>query len=139
MSVTLVDTNILIALVDRSDALHTRAARDLAKLAKADFRVTSAVLTEAVFALPKPDQRGRLALLLDRLVIANPAIGDELGLRRSVFAWLARYADHDPDYADAELCVIAGHDRRARIWTYDSEFKNVWRKPDGRRLLLVGQ
>lgn len=97
------------------------------------------MLTETVFALPKADQRGRLALLLDRLAVANPAIDDELALRRSVFAWLAGYADHDPNYADAELCVIAGHDRRARIWTYDSEFKNVWRKPDGRRLLLVGQ
>lgn len=139
MSVLLVDTNVLIALVDRSDELHARAAKDLAKLARADLRVTSAVLSESVFALARSDQRGRLSLLLERLPISPVLIDSENALRHDIFAWLVRYSEHTPDYADAELCALAGRDKRARIWSYDSEFKTVWRKPDGRRLLLVGQ
>ena len=106
----LVDTNVLIALVDRSDDLHARAAKDLAKLAQADLRVTSAVLVESVFALPRADQRGRLSLLLELLPILPAVSDDETRLRRDVLAYLARYADHTPDYADAELCVLVGED-----------------------------
>src|SRR6266516_6349971 len=36
----LVDTNVLIALVDRSDKLHTKASSDLQKLAKSELRTT---------------------------------------------------------------------------------------------------
>lgn len=139
MKLILVDTNVLIALVDSSDSLHQRAVRDLAKLAKADLRVTSAVLCESVFALPRADQRGRLSLLLQRLPISPIVADDEDAMRRDIFAWLARYADHAPDYADAERCVAAGYHKRVRIWSYDSEFESVWRKPDGRRLAVVSR
>ena len=80
------------------------------------------------FALALADQRGRLSLLLERLPIAPPVVDDPSALRREIFAWLAKYAEHDPDYADAELCVLAARDKRLRIWTYDSEFTRVWRK-----------
>lgn len=139
MTTVLVDTNVLIALVDRSDDLHARAAKDLTSLARSDLRVTSAVLSESAFALPRADQRGRLWLLLERLPISPLVIEDETALRRAVFAWMARYAEHVPDYADAELCVAVAHTKGRRIWTYDSEFKNVWRRPDGRRPPLFGQ
>lgn len=139
MTTVLVDTNVLIALVDRSDALHARATKDLARLARADLRVSSAALVEATFALPREDQRARLALLLERLPISPAVNDDEARVRREVFGWLARYAEHAPDYADAELCVAAGRDPRLRIWTYDSEFKRVWRTPNGRRLPVVGR
>ena len=141
MSTTLVDTNVLIALVDPRDELHERAARDLAKLAKAELRVTSAVLSESVFALPRSDQRGRLMLLLDRLPILPVIVEDEMMLRRDIFSWLERYADHEPDYSDAEICVAVGREKRQkrmRVWSYDSEFKTVWRTLDGKRLTVVG-
>jgi len=90
------------------------------------------VLCESVFALARADQRGRLSLLLERLPIAPLVVDDPSALRREIFAWLAKYAEHDPDYADAELCVLAARDKRLRIWTYDSEFTRVWRKSSGR-------
>jgi predicted nucleic acid-binding protein len=139
MTTVLVDTNVLIALVDDTDHLHARAAKDLGKLSKADLRVTDAVLTETVFALSRADQRARLSMLLDRLPISSPVIEDERELRRQIFVWLARYADHTPDYADAELCLISGKDRRHRVWTYDSEFKTIWRDSASRRIAVVGQ
>ena len=135
----LIDTNVIIALVDSSDALHAQAIRDLGRLAKAQLVATSAVLCESIFGLPRADQRARLSLLLERLPILPGTTQDEGSLRRDVFAWLTRYAEHNPDYADAELCVLAGRDRRVRIWSYDSEFKDIWRKPDGRHLPLVGK
>jgi predicted nucleic acid-binding protein len=135
----LVDTNVLIALVDRSDELHAKASGDLQKLAKAELCTTDAVLCESVFALARADQRGRLSLLLERLPIAPLGVDDPSALRREIFAWLAKYAEHEPDYADAELCVLAAWDKRLRIWTYDSEFTRVWRKPNGRRAALIGQ
>jgi len=113
--VILVDTNVLIALVDRMDKLHGRSVKDLVKLARAELRVTSAVLSECVFALPRADQRGRLSLLLDRLPVMPFVFKDEGVARRSVFAWLDRYGDHTPDYADAELCVAATLTRQARV------------------------
>jgi predicted nucleic acid-binding protein len=130
-----VDTNVLIALVDRRDALHARASKDLVRLASSELRVTSAVLSESVFALPRRDQRGRLSLLVERLPILPAAVEDEEAARRAIFAWLERHSDHQPDYADAELCVLASG--RARVWTYDAEFKTVWRRPDGRRVALA--
>ena len=137
MKTVLVDTNVLIGLVDRTDGLHERAVKDLTKLARADLRVTDAVLSECVFALQSASQRGRLGLLVERLPITPINADDPSGLRRDVFAWLSRYADHQPDYADAELCVLSGRDRRLRIWTYDSEFKAIWRTPGGKKPSLV--
>lgn len=132
------DTNVLVALVDSRDGLHARAADDLAELGKHAMRVSSAVLTESVFALPRADQRRRLRLLLERLPIMPLEGQHEHAVRSDVFAWLDRYSEHDPDYADAELCVLAGRDARLRIWTYDREFRTVWRTPRGKRPSIVG-
>ena len=48
-----------------------------------------------------------------------------------MFDWLARHADHEPDWADGCLAVLSGLDTTARVWTYDSEFRTIWRRPDG--------
>ena len=45
--------------------------------------------------------------------------------------WLERYADHEPDWADACLAVFSGRDRHTRIWTCDREFRTIWRRPNG--------
>jgi hypothetical protein len=58
-------------------------------------------------------------------------------MRVEVFEWLDRYADHEPDWADGYLAVISGHERRWKVWTYDREFRDVWRRPNGTRIPLV--
>lgn len=130
----LLDTNVLVALVDERDRLHARAARDLNKLS-GPFGVMSAVLAETCFLLEAGYLRQRLSLLLER--IPATAIELEAPWWGEVFTWLHRYADHDPDLCDA-LLVTQSHRIKAAIWTYDSDFKTVWRNRDGKKPTLVG-
>lgn len=130
----LIDTNVLVALVDERDQLHARATRDLSKLT-GPFGVMSAVLSEACFLLDQAYLRARLGMLLERLPMV--AIEPSAPWWNDVFQWLDRYADHTPDLCDA-LLVTHSSRTQAQIWTYDSEFKTVWRKPDGKKLTLVG-
>src|SRR6266516_1129429 len=66
----LVDTNVLIALVDLSDKLHTKPSSPLHQLDKSELRTPDAVLCERVFELARAHHRGRLPLLLASLPIA---------------------------------------------------------------------
>ncbi len=125
----LVDTNVLVALVDEGDALHTRATRDLKRLRRGPFGVMSVVLGEACFLLPLLHSRLRLRFLLDHL----RSFSVELSIPwwNEVFDWLAIYADHEPDLADAALLHLSGSIPGASIWTYDREFATTWRHKDG--------
>lgn len=131
----LVDTNVLIALVDPRDSLHARACADLKRLVRKPLGVTIPVLTEAAFALPARHHRARLRAILQEFrvrVIDGSAVDVE-----EIFVWLDDYHDHDPDWADAHLAVLSGHQSTWRIWTYDTEFTTVWRRPDGTRIPLA--
>ena len=50
---------------------------------------------------------------------------------------LARYRDHDPDWADGYLAVVSGKRKGSKVWTYDREFRTTWRRPDGTRIPLA--
>ena len=127
----LVDTTPLVALCDARDAKHRTAARQLASLIPGDFVVCDAVLTEACFHLPYRNQRQRLRALLRDLRIHRPELASDDGFELDVLDWLVKYADHEPDWADGCLAVLAGRDRSATVWTYDREFRTTWRRPDG--------
>ena len=132
----LFDTGPLVALCDDRDALHERALEEVDRLPSAKGIVLSAVLTEACFLLGTRVLRARLALLLEKLELG--ALPDEQtpAFRAAAFAWLDRYAEHDPDYADACLAVAAGR-QTFQVWTFDSEFATTWRRPDGRKILVA--
>lgn len=127
----LVDTNVLVALVLPRDRLHARATRDLEKLVREELGVLPVVLTEACFILGGSAQRARLAELLGA-IHARQALEPSFS---TVFEWLARYAEHEPDWADASLVVMASRERR--IWTYDGEFQTTWRRLDRSRVPLA--
>ena len=130
----LLDTNVLVALVDERDGLHARARRDLKRL-KGPFGATSATLCEACFLLPASYLRERLRFILNRLPVH--LVGLEPALRDEVFGWLKRYAEHQPDWCDAELVVLASGNM-ASIWTYEMRnFRATWRGCDGSRLQVV--
>jgi predicted nucleic acid-binding protein len=131
----LVDTNVLVALVDPRDGLHSRAVADLKKLIKKPLAVTTAVLVEACFALPSRHHRARLRAVLREFGIKN--VASSPAEAEDVFAWLDRYHEHEPDWADGHLAVLSGLDKTARVWTYDREFTKVWRRPDGTRVPLA--
>jgi predicted nucleic acid-binding protein len=134
--VILVDTTPLVALCDARDAKHRTAVRHLESLAAEEFAVCDAVLTEACFHLPHRSQRQRLGALMRELSVqALPAAQGELW--PEVFDWLAKYADHEPDWADGCLAVLSGRDKDLHVWTYDREFRTTWRRPNGSAIPLA--
>ena len=51
--------------------------------------------------------------------------------------WMDRYADHEPDLADAVTVVLSSELEGSRVWTYDREFRTTWRRPDGSPIPLA--
>ena len=127
----LIDTGPLVALCDGRDGKHRLAIQQLDALAATPFGTCDAVLTEVCFHLAHNSQRQRLRGLLRELDI-EPVPSDP-GTRfwSDTFEWLERYAEHEPDFADACLAVLSGRDRHTKIWTYDREFRTVWRRLNG--------
>jgi predicted nucleic acid-binding protein len=131
----IMDTGPLIGLIDPRDGLHVRSRADLEKLAGQPMLVTTPVLTEVLFFLRTQIARQKLVALLDQLNVtikdvADPAI-------RSAFDWMNAYAQHDPDFTDAVTVVLSQEINAATVWTYDSEFRAIWRKPDGSAIPLA--
>jgi predicted nucleic acid-binding protein len=135
--VILIDTTPLVALCDPRDGLSSRAIADLDRVAKTEIVLCEPVLTEACFLLSHPVQRARLQRLVIEIGMSPLAIEDEKELRREVFGWLARYSEHEPDWADGYLAVLSGRQKGARVWTYDREFRTTWRRLDGTRIPLA--
>lgn len=133
----LVDANVLIALVDPRERFHARARADLKHLASAELLVAGPIVSEVCFVSFDGYRRARAHDLIRALRMRPPAVADHLQLWNEVFDWLARYAEHEPDWADAYLAVLCGRDRHLKVWTYDSEFWTVWRRPDGSRIPLA--
>lgn len=125
----LLDTGPLVALCDPRDHLNEIAMADLKLLANSQLVVCEPVLVEACFHLSVISQRQRLQRLLDSLHVWPAPVDDALW--REVFDWLKKYAEHEPDWADAYLAVLCARDRKHKVWTYDVEFDTIWRKPNG--------
>ena len=127
----LIDTAAFVALCDPRDSLNKTALKHLKTLARSPFAICEPVLTETCFHLSAVSQRKRLQAMLEALDVTPAAIGDSTSLWKEVFNWLNKYADHEPDWADAYLAVLCGRDRKCKVWTYDAEFRTIWRRPDG--------
>lgn len=129
----LIDTTPLVALCDARDAQHAVAIKQLERVASAGLCTCEAVLMECCFHLPYRQQRQRLRGLLDALAVSSlPSPSWE-----DVLDWLAKYSEHEPDWADACIAVLCGQDKRLKLWTYDREFRTLWRKPDGSLIPLA--
>ena len=133
----LVDTGPLVALCDRRDSKHRTAVKHLAGLAPTQFGVCDAVLSEACFHLPQVQQRQRLRSILERLEFQFVPLVPDDGFYREVFDWLAKYAEHEPDWADGCLAVLSARDKTLRVWSYDAEFRTTWRRADGSAIPLA--
>ena len=99
----LLDTGVLVALLDGADPRHDAAARWLSGR-HADLHTVEAVLTETSFFLPYR-QRGALAdfVAVSGMRVHHP---DPSAYRR-IGAILRKYADLKPDWADALLVWVA--------------------------------
>ena len=132
----LVDTGPLVALCDARDTKHRLAVRQLESLASNSFVTCDAVPTEVCFHLPHRPAAPAPGVAARLDVDPQPAIADA-DFWSTAFAWLAKYSDHQPDWADACLAVLSGRDRQIRIWTYDREFRTTWRRPNGTAIPLT--
>lgn len=131
----LVDTTPLVALCDRRDPYHAQALTHLDRLLPAELGTGEAVLAEVCFHLPLPAQRRRLHGAIDEFGIT--LLGSSGDITADIFTWLAKYGEHEPDWADAWLAVMTGRLARAKVWTYDKEFRTIWRQPSGKRIPLA--
>ena len=127
----LIDTTPLVALCDARDSKHRTVLKHLESLAADELVVCDAVLTEVCFHLPHHIQRQRLRALLHDLRIQPIPVTEERAFWFEVFDWLAKYAEYEPDWADACLAVLSGRDQDLEVWTYDKEFRTTWRRPNG--------
>jgi hypothetical protein len=82
-------------------------------------------------------QRARLQEFLGAFSVSGYTPKDQIGLRNDALAWLLRYAEHEPDWADAFLVCVSAREPGCKVWSYDREFKTIWRRPDGTRVPLA--
>lgn len=131
-----IDTNVVVALINPVDPLNRRVLSDLPGLRRREFYVTTSILSEAAFFLTRPDQRRRLFEVIVDLHIQALTV-DERQLWSDIGKWMNHYADHSPDWVDAHIAVLCGYDARLHVWTYDREFATIWRRPDGSAIPLA--
>jgi predicted nucleic acid-binding protein len=135
--VILLDTGPLVALSDPTDSLNSTARRQLERVARESLVACLPVLTEACALLPYAVQRRRLRRFLTDFAVVPYRAEDEHALWLEVLDWLERYCDHEPDWTDGYLAVLSGRESGARVWTFDREFRTIWRRPDGKPIPLA--
>ena len=133
----LVDSNVLIALCDERDELHLRAARDLDAMGDERLYIPEPVLVEVMFAMQPEYLRRKLVRIIDLWQIEPWAEGDLRRLWSRALAWSLEYGEHRPDWADAYTAMLSDRHRGVKVWTYDEEFRTIWRRSDGSAIPLA--
>lgn len=137
MRCTLVDTGPLVGLLDERDGLHERALRTLVHAPKPRL-VSQPVIAEAIHLFgAHPVYVGRLAAALTEGTIELAVTAHWPRLAKRTFAWMARFAEHRPDFVDAFLVAWHEEESGSRVWTFDSEFHSTWRTSKGKRIKLA--
>lgn len=130
----IVDTSILIALIDQRDHYHAWACEQLGMIAP-PLITCEAVISEAWFLLKRVSS-GREALLL---LLEQNQVSVEFELpaeQVSVVALMRRYQSVPASVADAELVRMAELYPNSSVFTLDSDFK-IYRKNKNTPLQLI--
>lgn len=124
------DTNVLLSFLHRDPKQRSRVSADLVRMKNPRFLFTTPVMAEITHFLERSDQIAAFERLLARLDASF--LPTEQTVRwTDVIGWMRRYAQHEPDFADAHLVILSAMDATLRIWSYDPEFASIWRRPDG--------
>lgn len=121
MATVLADTGALVALLDRSDALHGWAM-DVFKTLRPPLLVCEAVLAEAWHLLEEAPPSHQALARLHREGLIRVAFDFETEAT-AVWRLLRKYADLPMDFADACLVRMAEVHPLAQVWTADSDFR----------------
>ena len=129
MKPILVDTGVLVALLDRGDTEHRRCVIALKDL-RAPLLTSWPVVTETMYLLG--DVHGAQDALLRWIEAGAPGVED-LGVEDipSVRAMMRKYRDVPMDFADASLVSLAQRLGIDIVFTLDRDFDTY--RLDGRR------
>ncbi|MCE7933291.1 MAG: PIN domain-containing protein [Chlorobi bacterium CHB2] len=126
----IIDTGVLVALLDKSDEHHIWAVSTV-KYLQGQFLSCEAVLAEACYLLrhyPRQQQQV-LGYIMNGTIALSLRAGQEMG-RISVL--MERYAGR-MDFADACIVRMAELEEEARVLTVDSDF--LFYRKNGRSLI----
>ena len=132
MPSVLLDTGPLVALFQRNDSYHSRAAAWF-KNQRGPILTTQAVLTEAWHLV---SDAARVPLVRFASAVCELREFDAEGQLRIVKA-LERYQDLPMDYADATLLALAEIEKVSSIATLDVNDFSVYRMANGKAMKLV--
>lgn len=131
----IVDTGILVALIDRRDRHHTWVSAQLTQIVP-PLLTCEAVISETWFLLQRV-RNGRetlLQLLDQRQVVVQFDLDAEL---TTVVALLTRYQSVPVSLADAELVRMAELYPNSLVFTLDTDFQIYRRNRDRSIPLLI--
>jgi len=125
MSVVLVDTGPLVALLDRSDAGHGWAV-EVFKSLRPPLLTCEAVLAEVWHLLGDsgPSRNALAQLHANRIIRVAFDFETEAA---AIWRLLEKYSDVPMDFADACMVRMTELHSRAQIWTMDADFR-VYRR-----------
>jgi uncharacterized protein len=116
----LVDTGVLIALLDRRDPNHQRCVTTAQQLPNAPLITTWCCLTEAMYFMGKiggfTAQQGLWTLLLSKRILLQTPNETRMA------ELMEKYQDTPMDLADASLVALAEELETTQIFTLDSDF-----------------
>ena len=135
MSVILLDTSVIVALLDRNDAGHKRCVKAIERVDR-PLITCEAVVTESCHLVSHISGAGEE--VLRNLERAMFQIRFELSASvDAIGALMRKYADTPIDFADACLLHMADELNTGDILTLDSDFLHYrWRKTRPFHLLI---
>lgn len=131
----LIDTGVILALVDRNDGWHDACVQAYNN-SRLPLLTTEAVLAE-VFHLTRrqvPDARGVWQLLRSGAIQMSEIAHGELS---QIQALMQDYADRPMDFADATLVHLAARERLGTILTIDHDDFETYRLPGRKKFTIL--
>jgi uncharacterized protein len=121
MKPVLLDSSVIVALLDRSQPFHEACADALQNL-RGPLFTCEAVIVESCHLLRNLE--GAREAVLDNVATGMFQVPFQISQQAaSVRALLRKYRDHGMDLADACLVVLANEYETADILTLDSDFR----------------
>ena len=135
MKPVLLDTGVVVALLDRSERHHTRCAGVVTKLGR-PLVTCEAVIAESCYLLRRLS--GAAEVVLENVARGVFLIPFQLSRAATpVRSILRKYSDQPADFADACLIHLADELNTGEILTLDRDFAHYrWRRTRGFNLLI---
>jgi predicted nucleic acid-binding protein len=122
---TLLDTGVLVALLDRSERNHERCVEDLRSFS-GELLTTEPVLTEALYLLG-PSMKAQKACIEFVLKGGATLVPQSAASLSRSMTLMEKYHDVPMDFADATLVVLAEETGTDEVFTLDRRGFSAYR------------